>query len=131
MLQNFQYILLFLVLPFLLRGSVFAGFPANKASKIYYIDPNGNDLSGDGSKENPWASLSFASLAARSGSTIHVNAGNYTDDHVCLVARGVNIEGEGEVSCIRTNYIQKDRTYGYISMRENRHKVKKRKSDHQ
>jgi len=69
--------------------------------RTYYIDENGDDTLGDGSLENPWASLAYACSQANGiGSTIHVNSGTYTETGQCLLAEGVNIEGEGDSSYI-------------------------------
>jgi hypothetical protein len=68
---------------------------------IWYIDPDGDDDTGDGSIENPWQSLYKAcSTVTSSGDTIHVNVGDYTESHNCDVSIGVNIEGVGDTSNI-------------------------------
>lgn len=82
----------------------------------YYIDPAGNDGTGDGSAGNPWYSLSYTcSQVATSGDVIHINAGTYTDTGYCLLAVGVDIEGAGRGSVI-INSSAGHPTYGsYIS----------------
>lgn len=45
----------------------------------YYIDPAGNDSTGDGSSGNPWLTINKAITASSSGDTIIVNDGTYTD----------------------------------------------------
>jgi len=63
----------------------------------YYVDPNGNDTSGNGSQASPWKTLSTAcSKVTSSGNTIYLNAGNYTDNNRCNLAVGVNIQGAGK-----------------------------------
>jgi hypothetical protein len=60
----------------------------------YYVSPNGNNQRGDGSLNNPWATLSFAcSHVTTFGDIIHVNAGAYTDNTQCVLSLGVQIEG--------------------------------------
>ena len=62
----------------------------------YYVDPNGNDTSGNGSQTYPWKSLSNAcAKVTGSGNTISINPGTYTDNNRCNLAFGVNIQGAG------------------------------------
>lgn len=70
-------------------------------SSKYYIDPFGSDNTGNGSKQNPWASLFFACYKVKvAGSTIHINQGVFKENKTCALASGVNIEGEGDSSHI-------------------------------
>ena len=71
-------------------------FMATRAmATIYYVSTNGNDTTGNGSVATPWASLHKAcSQVSAFGDTIHVNAGSYTDNTQCVLARGVNIAGD-------------------------------------
>lgn len=65
----------------------------------YYIDPGGDDGTGDGSPGNPWYELSYAcSQATSSGDVIHINAGAYTDTSYCDLSVGVDIEGAGKAT---------------------------------
>ena len=42
----------------------------------FHVESNGNDITGDGSQENPWKTLSFACSQVTSfGNTIYVKAG--------------------------------------------------------
>lgn len=69
----------------------------------YYIDPTGNDTTGNGTIGTPWKSLYKAcSTVTTAGDTIHVNAGNYTETKQSTLAVGVNIEGEGNTSIIKS-----------------------------
>lgn len=62
----------------------------------YYIDPNGNDATGNGSISNPWKTLRKATQTVTgSGNIIHVNAGTYFETQTSFLAVGVNIEGAG------------------------------------
>lgn len=72
----------------------------------YYVDPNGNDTSGNGSSTSPWKTLSTAcSKVTSSGNTIYLNAGTYSDNNRCNLALGVNIQGAGKTSVlIKTAY---------------------------
>lgn len=73
-----------------------------KASGLtYYIDPLGNDVTGNGSAGLPWHSLYKACSAVTvAGSIIHVNAGTYIETQESALAIGVSIEGAGESSVI-------------------------------
>jgi len=67
----------------------------------YYIDPNGNDVTGNGSIGNPWKTLRRATqMVTAPGSIIHVNAGTYTETQESFLAVGVHIEGAGHASTI-------------------------------
>jgi parallel beta-helix repeat protein len=46
----------------------------------YYVTTTGNDTTGDGSEDYPWATITHAIGQATSGDTIIVAAGTYTDD---------------------------------------------------
>lgn len=62
----------------------------------YYIDPAGNDGTGNGSIGNPWKSLFKAcNSVSGNGDIIHVNAGTYTETSRSLLSVNVSIEGEG------------------------------------
>lgn len=62
----------------------------------YYIDPNGNDATGNGSIGNPWKTLRKATQAVTTpGNIIHVNPGTYTETQQSFLAIGVSIEGVG------------------------------------
>ena len=70
----------------------------------YFLGPNGNDASGNGSINAPWKTLAFAcSKAISSGDIIHVNAGTYPETSQSKLAAGVSIEGEGVNSLITSN----------------------------
>ncbi len=62
-----------------------------------YVSTTGSDDTGDGSEENPFATLYAAMEAAVSGTTVHLAAGVYELDRVVNVPAGVSIEGA--VSC--------------------------------
>jgi len=82
---------------------------------IYYIDPNGNDNTGDGSQGKPWQHLSYAcGRVTTPGSTIHINSGNYTDNNRCELAIGVNIQGAGVGSVKITSAYGGGVVTGYI-----------------
>ena len=69
-------------------------------ANTYYISPGGSDKAGNGSKGNPWQSLSLATASVtQPGDIIHVTPGIYTERIRCILAPGVSIEGEGE-NCV-------------------------------
>ena len=70
----------------------------------FYISPNGNDLNGNGSINNPWHSLFKAtSTVTNPGSIIHIMAGTYIEIQQSSLAVGVSIEGEGINSIIKSS----------------------------
>lgn len=82
-------------------------------AQTYYIDPDGNDTSGNGSEGSPWKTLNKAvTTVTTSGSLIHVNPGTYTETVRSTLAPGVSIEGEGDVSIIRNTTLTSLLLYG-------------------
>ncbi len=80
----------------------------------FYVSVNGSDSTGDGSTNNPWASLSYAcSQVTTSGDVIHINPGNYTDNNQCILAIGVHIEGAGSDVVKITSNVSTD-NYWYL-----------------
>ena len=57
-----------------LKGKGFAA----ATTADYYVSPEGNDTSGDGSAANPWATIAHADAQVGPGSTVHVATGTYT-----------------------------------------------------
>jgi hypothetical protein len=80
----------------------------------YYVDPNGNDTSGNGASTSPWKSLSVACSKVGSGNTIYINAGTYTDNNRCNLATGVTIQGAGASKVTITSAYAGGYTTGYI-----------------
>lgn len=67
----------------------------------YYIDPAGNNTTGDGSIGNPWQTLyKAATTVTTSGDIIHVNAGTYNETLQIPLSVGVSIEGDSATSII-------------------------------
>ena len=45
--------------------------------QVYYVDPLGSDVTGDGSAGNPWGSIVFAATQVAAGDTVLINPGVY------------------------------------------------------
>lgn len=74
------------------------------SANTYYISPKGNDVTGTGSVNSPWSSLSHASTHATvQGDIIHVNSGTYTETKQIYLAAGVSIEGAGADAIIHSH----------------------------
>ncbi len=74
-------------------------------AETFYISPEGNDSSGNGSKINPWRSLYKATSAVtRPGDIIHVLAGIFKEKSSCYLAAGVSLEGEGKTSILQSTF---------------------------
>lgn len=74
----------------------------------YFVSTAGNDFSGNGSASNPWKTLYKAlTTVTTPGNTIHVKAGEYIETVQISLAPGVNLEGEGINTIIKTT-INKD-----------------------
>ena len=91
----------------LLRGFIIllsVSFHLAGVGEIFYIHPQGNDLSGNGSLAKPWRSLHYATgVVKNEGDIIHVMKGVYVESASCILAEGVSIEGEGEESIIKSS----------------------------
>lgn len=73
--------------------------------ETYYIDPAGNDTTGDGSIGNPWKTLYKATNTVNSaGAVIHINPGTYIETLTSTLAPEVSIEGEGDTSIIKSSF---------------------------
>jgi nicotinamide mononucleotide transporter len=82
---------------------VFTLFFQFSFANTYYISPNGNDKTGNGSMINPWQTLYRATYTVtKPGDIIHVMAGTYVETIRCNLAPGVSIEGEGQASIIKS-----------------------------
>lgn len=67
----------------------------------YYVDTRGNNTTGTGAVDNPWASLYKAcSTVTTPGSKIHIFKGVYTENNRCPLSLGVSIVGEGKTNTI-------------------------------
>ncbi|SNB46129.1 right-handed parallel beta-helix repeat-containing protein [Geobacter sp. DSM 9736] len=81
----------------------------------FYLAPNGNDTTGDGSQNRPWRSLSYAcSRVTTPGDTIYIGPGNYTDNGRCNLAVGVSIAGAGSGTTKITSAYNGGMGTGYI-----------------
>jgi hypothetical protein len=89
----------------LLRGFIVLlsiSFHLEGFGEIFYIHPQGNDQSGNGSSTKPWRSIHYATgVVKKQGDIIHVMKGVYVESASSFLAEGVSIEGEGEGSIIR------------------------------
>jgi VCBS repeat-containing protein len=78
--------------------AVFIALTANAFAADYYVNPNGNDITGEGTQGNPWKTLSHAcsQVNADQGHTINLSSGLFTETDQSFVPPGVNIKGQGE-----------------------------------
>jgi hypothetical protein len=83
---------------------VMLAIPVLLQAKTYYIDPSGNNSTGNGSSSSPWKTLSYAcSRVTTAGDVIHVNPGTYKETSQSVLSPGVSIEGEGNTSVIHSD----------------------------
>jgi hypothetical protein len=82
-------VLTIITLLFLLSGSVVAN--------DYYVNPTGNDTSGNGSAGSPWKTLKYAvsTVSANQGHTIHLSSGVFIESGPINLPAGINISGAG------------------------------------
>ena len=75
-------------------------------AQTFYISTSGNNTTGDGSRDNPWNSLSYACSRVKTpGDIIYINAGTYTDNNTCNLAVGVSVQGAGKNLVTINSYI--------------------------
>ncbi|NOT91723.1 nicotinamide riboside transporter PnuC [Ferruginibacter sp.] len=90
----------------ILSALLFILFFYSGFATTYYISPNGNDRSGNGSQSTPWQSLYLATSSVnKPGDIIHVMAGTYNETITSNLAIGVSIEGEGATSIIQSTVL--------------------------
>ena len=81
-------------------------WPTAVGAATFFIDPEGKDARGRGSKKAPWASLSYACRQVKTaGDNIHITPGTYTDNNTCELAIGVNILGAGKDKVTINSYM--------------------------
>lgn len=74
-------------------------------ARMYYIDPAGSDITGNGSLALPWKTLAYAcSQVTSRNSTIFVKAGTYNETARFNLSPGVSVRGTGDTSIINTTY---------------------------
>jgi hypothetical protein len=85
---------------------------------IFYVSLTGIDnASRNGGIGQEWASLSYAcSRATKYGDLIRVNSGNYIDNNLCSLSRGVSIIGYGATRPNITTSYQGTDYYAYIRL---------------
>jgi len=84
--------------------------PAPKYFATFYIATTGNDVTGDGSIGNPWATLYKATTTVTTGNLIYVNAGTYTETQQSVLATGVSIQGADSATTIIESTVTSDYT---------------------
>lgn len=73
------------------------------SAQVFYIAPEGNDLTGNDSSSSPWKSLSKACEQVKTpGDTIFILAGTYIELNQSNLAVGVSIKGEGNTYLIKS-----------------------------
>jgi uncharacterized protein YjdB len=64
-----------------------------EAAAVFYIAPDGNDTTGDGSKENPWFSINKAEEAVSAGCTVYIRGGTYQITDAVIEDNSVSLGG--------------------------------------
>ena len=72
---------------------------AYAANGDVYVSKTGNDKTGDGSKTNPYATISKALEAVSNGGNIHILKGTY-NEYSLIIDKNVHIMGESQTNTI-------------------------------
>lgn len=81
----------------------FCCFTTASNATVFYINVNGNDVTGNGTANSPWKTLYKAtSVVSAVGDIIHVTSGTYIETTKSLLKPGVSIEGDGITSVIKS-----------------------------
>lgn len=79
-----------------------------------YISVSGNDITGNGSIGNPYATLSKASTVALSGDVIYFTSGTYNETLKSSIPVGVSIDGAGrDLVTVYSTYAASGGAYDY------------------
>ncbi len=71
----------------------------------FYVSIYGNNITGDGSKNSPWRTITYAlqKVAAAAGHTINISAGLFIEHSPLSIRPGINIRGAGMDSTVITS----------------------------
>ena len=76
------------------------GYEQDTSQTTIHISVNGSDSTGDGSENNPFASIQKGLDESNSGDTVLVDSGVYTENIIWPQTHGLKLIGSGEESCI-------------------------------
>ena len=79
--------------PSLIEGTGYEG-------PVWHIATTGSDSTGDGSEENPFASIQFGLDSASESDTVSVSNGMYLENIIWPATNGIQLIGSGEETCI-------------------------------
>lgn len=81
-----------------------------------YVAADGDDVTGSGTKEAPYASVQRAAGAAVPGDTIRVCAGEYEFNEPVFIPAGVSLEGTGEDTVFTSRTLTRTDTGGAAAL---------------
>ncbi|HIA79712.1 MAG TPA: T9SS type A sorting domain-containing protein [Candidatus Marinimicrobia bacterium] len=79
--------------PTLIEGTGYEG-------PVWYVSATGSDSTGDGSEENPFATIQFGLASADEGDTVLVGDGMYVENIIWPATNGIKLIGSGEENCV-------------------------------
>jgi hypothetical protein len=81
-------------------GAYESPFTGPYSGPVWHVETTGSDSTGDGSEENPFASIQFGLDSANDEDTVLVASGMYVEHIIWPPTSGIKLIGSGEEDCV-------------------------------